>query len=62
MGFSMEKNFEGENDQAIVFDDTSFLCYYFSLALAFFLLGTQATDGLILGPALTSVVGDFLLQ
>ena len=39
---------------------TSFLCYYFSLALAFFLLGTQATDGLILGPALTSVVGGFL--
>jgi len=39
---------------------TSFFIYYLSLAFAFFLLGDQSTDGLIVGPALMAVIGGFL--
>jgi hypothetical protein len=39
---------------------TSFLCYYFSLFLAFVFLATQAVEGIILAPAIISIIGGLL--
>ena len=39
---------------------TGFLCYYFSLGFAFFFLGDQLRDNIILAPAFIAVFGGLL--
>jgi len=51
------KTFSSDDARLAFSRTTAFLCYLFSLAFAFLLMGNESTDGLVLGPAFIAAIG-----